>query len=67
MARMQIDINVEGLKRISGQLGGSFIEAVNILHDTLDNKGKIVVVGVGKSGKAQVVIQNREATIENGV
>ena len=35
---------------MSGLLDGSFVEAVNILHHTLDNRGKIVVVGVGKSG-----------------
>lgn len=49
-ARLVIDIEVEGIKRMSSLLDGSFIKAVDILHETLDNKGKIVVVGVGKSG-----------------
>lgn len=49
-ARLVIDIEVEGIKRMSSLLDGSFIQAVDILHETLDNKGKIVVVGVGKSG-----------------
>jgi len=35
---------------MSGRLDDSFIVAVGLLHTTLDNRGKIVVVGVGKSG-----------------
>lgn len=49
-ARLVIDIEIEGIKRMSSLLDGSFIKAVDILHETLDNKGKIIVVGVGKSG-----------------
>ncbi len=49
-ARLVIETEIEGLQRMSGLLDGSFVEAVNILHQILDNRGKIVVVGVGKSG-----------------
>ncbi len=49
-ARLVIETEIEGLQRMSGLLDGSFVEAVNILHQTLNQKGKIVVVGVGKSG-----------------
>lgn len=49
-ARLVIDIEIDGIRRMSGLLDGSFVEAVNILHQTLDKRGKIVVVGVGKSG-----------------
>lgn len=49
-ARHVIETEIEGLRRMSGLLDGSFVEAVKMLHHTLDNRGKIVVVGVGKSG-----------------
>lgn len=49
-ARVVIETEIEGLRRMSGLLNGSFIEAVDLLHHTLDHRGKIVVVGVGKSG-----------------
>ena len=49
-ARLVIETEIEGLRRMSGLLGDGFIEAVRILHHTLDHRGKIVVVGVGKSG-----------------
>ncbi len=49
-ARFVIETEIEGLRRMAGLLDGSFVEAVRILHRTLDQRGKIVVVGVGKSG-----------------
>lgn len=49
-ARFVIETEIEGLRRMSGLLGGGFIEAVRMLQNTLDQRGKIVVVGVGKSG-----------------
>lgn len=49
-ARVVIETEIDGLKRISSRLNGQFVRAVEILHDTLNRKGKIVVVGVGKSG-----------------
>ncbi len=49
-ARDVIEIEVEGLRRMSDQLNDSFIQAVEILQQTLENRGKIVVIGVGKSG-----------------
>ena len=49
-ARWVIETEIDGLRRMAGRLDENFIEAVNILHQTLDQKGKIVVVGVGKSG-----------------
>jgi arabinose-5-phosphate isomerase len=49
-ARAVIDIEIDGLRRVSASLGDGFIEAVGILQRTLDQRGKIVVVGVGKSG-----------------
>lgn len=49
-ARVVIETEIEGLRRMSGLLDGKFVDAVEILHRTLDRRGKIVVVGVGKSG-----------------
>ena len=49
-ARFVIETEIDGLRRMSGLLNGSFVEAVAILQKTLDQRGKIVVVGVGKSG-----------------
>ena len=49
-ARLVIGIEVDGLKRISNRLDQNFVQAVGILLETLNKKGKIVVVGVGKSG-----------------
>jgi arabinose-5-phosphate isomerase len=49
-ARCVIETEIEGLQRMSERLDQSLIDAVGILQDTLQNRGKIVVVGVGKSG-----------------
>lgn len=49
-ARYVIETEVEGLRQMAIRLNGSFIEAVEILQTTLERRGKIVVVGVGKSG-----------------
>ncbi|HEX5789914.1 MAG TPA: KpsF/GutQ family sugar-phosphate isomerase [Luteolibacter sp.] len=45
-----METETEGLRRMAGQLGGSFVEAVKTLQSTVERRGKIVVVGVGKSG-----------------
>jgi arabinose-5-phosphate isomerase len=49
-ARLVIETEIEGLRRMAGRLDSRFVDAVEILHHTLDRRGKIVVVGVGKSG-----------------
>ena len=49
-ARCVIATEIEGLHRMSGLLDERIVEAVKILQHTLDHRGKIVVVGVGKSG-----------------
>ena len=49
-ARCVIETEIEGLQRMSARLDQSLIDAVGILQETLRNRGKIVVVGVGKSG-----------------
>jgi arabinose-5-phosphate isomerase len=49
-ARSVIEIEIEGLSRMAGRLDNSLIVAVKMLQSTLDERGKIVVIGVGKSG-----------------
>ncbi len=50
LARDVIEIEIDGLQRMSSRLDQGLIDAVKILQDTLEQRGKIVVVGVGKSG-----------------
>ena len=45
-----IDIQVEALENLSKSLDYSFSDAVNELMKCVNNRGKIVVVGIGKSG-----------------
>jgi len=49
-ARSVIEIETEGLRRMSERMDGEFAAAVKILHQTLNQRGKIVVAGIGKSG-----------------
>ena len=49
-ARSVIDTEIEGLLRMAGRLDESLEAAVQILRSTLEHRGKIIVVGVGKSG-----------------
>lgn len=49
-ARDVIETEIEGLRRMAEKLDDSLIRAVEILQMTLDERRKIVVVGVGKSG-----------------
>jgi arabinose-5-phosphate isomerase len=49
-ARFVIETEIEGLQRMSERLDQNLVTAVEILQETLRNRGKIVVVGVGKSG-----------------
>ncbi|HEX7260272.1 MAG TPA: SIS domain-containing protein, partial [Luteolibacter sp.] len=55
-ARSVIEIEIDGLRRMADRLNGNFIEAIKIFHHTLEHRGKIVVVGVGKSGNVGLKI-----------
>lgn len=48
-ARRVMEIEGEGLLRMAAGLDQSFVDAVDLLRGTLESKGKVVVVGVGKS------------------
>lgn len=49
-AREVFDIEIAGLKCVRGQLNETFQQAVDAIVRTLAAKGKVVVVGIGKSG-----------------
>src|SRR5438094_1442664 len=45
-----LDIEIFELKRLRERLGENFSRAVELIKETVDARGKVVVVGVGKSG-----------------
>src|SRR5512137_369343 len=49
-ARKVFDIELAALKAVRGQLDASFDKAVELFVETLRKRGKIVIVGIGKSG-----------------
>ena len=49
-ARKVFDIELAALKAVRAQLSQSFDDAVALLVEALQRHGKIVVVGIGKSG-----------------
>jgi arabinose-5-phosphate isomerase len=49
-ARNVFDIEVAALKRVRAQLDGTFDRAVDLIVGALGRRGKVVVVGIGKSG-----------------
>ena len=49
-ARKVFDIELAALKAVRAQLDASFDDAVEMIADALAQRGKIVVVGIGKSG-----------------
>lgn len=50
-ARQVLTIELEELERLRGRLGAEFVRAVRLLLGTLARRGKILVLGVGKSGQ----------------
>jgi arabinose-5-phosphate isomerase len=49
-AKKVFDIELAALKAVRAQLDGAFDRAVNLIVEALRRRGKIVVVGIGKSG-----------------
>ena len=49
-ARQVFDIEIAALKSVRTQLDGAFESAVELVLATVGRRGKIIVVGVGKSG-----------------
>jgi arabinose-5-phosphate isomerase len=50
-ARRVLDIEIFELHRLRERLGQNFARAVELIKDAVDERGKIVVLGVGKSGQ----------------
>ena len=49
-ARRVLSIEINELQRLSERLDENFLSAIKLLKEAVDLKGKIVVLGVGKSG-----------------
>ena len=49
-ARLVIDLEMAEIQRLSGRIGQSFVDAVDLLRATLARGQKIIICGVGKSG-----------------
>ncbi|HZR19157.1 MAG TPA: KpsF/GutQ family sugar-phosphate isomerase [Verrucomicrobiae bacterium] len=50
LARKVFDIELAALKAVRSQLNDGFSQSVDLLVETLRQRGKIIVVGIGKSG-----------------
>jgi arabinose-5-phosphate isomerase len=49
-ARRVLDIEIAALRRVRRRIGPSFLKAVALMRQRLENGGKIIVTGIGKSG-----------------
>src|SRR5256885_9346612 len=49
-AKRVFDIEILELQRLRERLGDDFVRAVELIKDAVDARGKVVVLGVGKSG-----------------
>lgn len=49
-ARWVIGMQADSLKEMASHIDASFGEAVNAIQSALENRGKVVIIGVGKSG-----------------
>ena len=49
-ARWVLNNEIDGLAQVRDELGEGFVSLVKTCQDTLHNKGKIILCGIGKSG-----------------
>ena len=49
-ARRVLDIEIAALRRVRRRLGPTFLQAIRLMQQRLENGGKIIVTGIGKSG-----------------
>lgn len=49
-AQRVFEIEIEGVQAVASRLDERFSEAIGLMRECVDRRGKIVVVGVGKSG-----------------
>src|SRR3989454_2565571 len=67
-ARKVFDIELEGIKTVRAHLDETFDNAVELIVEALRHRGKIVVVGVGKSGNiGQKIAATLTSTGSTGV
>lgn len=45
-----LDLEISELQRLRGRLGESFGRAIDLIKQTVEARGKVIVLGVGKSG-----------------
>ena len=45
-----LDLEISELQRLRERLGESFVRAVDLIKQTVEARGKVIVLGVGKSG-----------------
>ena len=50
LARRVIRLEIEQLERLHARVDERFTRAVELMRRCLDNRGKLIVCGVGKSG-----------------
>src|SRR5690348_17403855 len=49
-AKRVLDLEISEVERLRQRLGDDFSRAVSLIKDAVDARGKVVVLGVGKSG-----------------
>jgi arabinose-5-phosphate isomerase len=49
-AALVLDLEISELQRLRQRLGDSFVRAVELIKGTVEARGKVIVLGVGKSG-----------------
>lgn len=49
-ARRVLSVEISELERLAGRLDDHFTQAVKLLRESIERRGKIIVLGVGKSG-----------------
>ena len=49
-AKRVLDIEIFEVQRLRERLGESFVQAIQLIKEAVEARGKVVVVGVGKSG-----------------
>lgn len=50
LARDTLEIEADAVKALAAKLGEAFLAAHKLLFDAVENKGRVVVTGMGKSG-----------------
>ena len=49
-ARKVVEIELAEVQAVAARLDSEFVKAVDLVKSAVENRGKVVVVGVGKSG-----------------